>query len=192
MSSAKYQAEGSLQRLIQERDALEQRARAAEERLFDVEAERDLLESKLHEGKSKYNAMVEQCQEFDIQTGVLSSRLIEANKRVCALEAYVERQDALLAEHFEEWEADTGEWNEFDWHDRVAKCREEKPDTSLAHLKGQFRAEGAENVRDRLREKANMARTHCNQAAAAYYHRCANIAENKAGELRRQAGEVSE
>lgn len=49
-----------------------------------------------------------------------------------ALAAHAERQDTLLEEHFEEWEADTGKWDEFDWHDRVARCRLDTPKTSLA------------------------------------------------------------
>lgn len=35
-----------------------------------------------------------------------------------ALAAHVERQDMLLKDHFEEWEADTGKWDEFEWHDQ--------------------------------------------------------------------------
>lgn len=113
--------------------------------------------------------------------------LRKAEEERDALAAHMVRQDALLAEHFEEWEADTGDWDEFNWHDRVARCREDEPTISLARRDLMKQAEGAEMVRDRLREKAGKARSKCDQPRSAFYHRCANVAANKADELRRQA-----
>lgn len=48
-------------------------------------------------------------------------------------------------------------------------------------------AKGAELVRDRLREKANNSRKEGRQQDSAFYHRCANVADNKAKDLRRLA-----
>ncbi|MAX33717.1 MAG: hypothetical protein CME72_11715 [Halomonadaceae bacterium] len=87
------------------------------------------------------------------------------------------------------------EWNARDqfsdeWIERMADIIGEAPDNALAKHDAEKRAEGAEAVRDRLREKANAARVSKNPANSDFYRRCANVAGHKAGDYRRQAKEA--
>lgn len=43
-----------------------------------------------------------------------------AANEIVRLQTRLNEATALLREHFDEWEADSGAWDEFAWHDRVA------------------------------------------------------------------------
>ena len=92
--------------------------------------ERDALAAKLAAGRVKYDALTEQCQEFDIQTGVLSSRLIETQKGRDAIAAHVER---IRFEY--------GRGNPSGRLKRIGAVLDETPSTSLARLKAEWQAE---------------------------------------------------
>ncbi|WP_280570662.1 hypothetical protein [Chromohalobacter sp. 296-RDG] len=66
----------------------------------------------------------------------------------------------------------------------VMRARRDWAAQASPEIKAQWQADGAEAVRDRLREKASKSRR---QSDSDFYHRCANVANHKADDIRRQA-----
>ena len=56
---------------------------------------------------------------------------------VAALTAQNKLFRSLLTEHFEEWEKDSGSWDEFSWHDRVSAAIGSSTFYCLAQVKSQ-------------------------------------------------------
>jgi hypothetical protein len=141
-------------------------------------------------------ALANQCADDDhtsagVQPAVLMS-LLDAFEERDAMAAHVELLRAALIESTLLVENDlapalegAGELDEdiAGWKALLSYS----PTASLARRYLINQAEGAELVRDRLREKANNARSQARQQDSAFYHRCANVAANKASDLRQQA-----
>ncbi|MBW5801141.1 hypothetical protein [Halomonas elongata] len=85
------------------------------------------LRKQVHNGRDKYSAMVEQCQELDIRTSQVSAKLRESEQREKALAAHVER--IVTA-----WNADDDARELFtdEWIDHMGDVIEDAPQTSLA------------------------------------------------------------
>ncbi len=68
--------------------------------------------------------------------------IIDLNKKIHSVLAQRDELAAqnnlfrsLLAEHFEEWEKDSGSWDEFAWHDRSAIALNKEPSACLDEVK---------------------------------------------------------
>ncbi|GAA3721344.1 hypothetical protein GCM10022421_32450 [Oceanisphaera sediminis] len=93
-------------------------------------------------GKLTQDEVVERVRGLAVECEQHHVSIIELNEKIRSvltqrdeLAAQNSRLLSLLNEHFVEWEKDSGEWNEFDWHDRVAVAIAEKPAASLAEIR---------------------------------------------------------